>query len=63
MSLKRYLIVPIAPTIILGEWLSNSISLSKIIKEQSIKDLIYHDEERILFDIIIKIVHILILAH
>lgn len=44
MSLKRYLIVPIAPTIILGEWLLNSISLSTIIEEQSKKDLIYQDE-------------------
>jgi len=44
MSLKRYLIVPIAPTIILGEWLSNSISLSTIIEEQSKKDLIYQKE-------------------
>ena len=44
MSLKRYLIVPIAPTIILGEWLMNSISLSTIIEEQSKKDLIYQEE-------------------
>ena len=45
MSLKRYLIVPIAPTIILGEWLLNSISLSTIIEGQSKKDLIYQEEE------------------
>ena len=44
MSLKRYLIVPIAPTIILAEWLSNSVSLSTVIDGQSKKDLIYQDE-------------------
>ena len=46
MSLKRYLIVPIAPTIILAEWLSNSISLSSIIEEQCFKDLIYLEENK-----------------
>ena len=46
MSLKRYLIVPIAPTIILGEWLLNSISLSTIIEEQSKKDLIFEEENK-----------------
>ena len=46
MSLKRYLIVPIAPTIILGEWLLDSISLSSVIEEQSKKDLIYQDENK-----------------
>jgi hypothetical protein len=46
MSLKRYLIVPIAPTIILAEWLSNSISLSSVIEEQSKKDLIYQEENK-----------------
>ena len=44
MSLKRYLIVPIAPTIILAEWLNNCISFSSVIEEQSKKDLIYQDE-------------------
>ena len=44
MSLKRYLIVPIAPTIILAEWLDDSLSFSSIIEEQSKKDLIYQDE-------------------
>ena len=46
MSLKRYLIVPIAPTIILAEWLLDSLSLSYVIDEQSIKDLIYQDENK-----------------
>ena len=46
MSLKRYLIVPIAPTIILAEWLSNSVSLSSIIEQQSKKDLIYQEENK-----------------
>jgi ataxia telangiectasia mutated family protein len=36
--------VPIAPTIILGEWLLNSISLSTIIDVQSKKDLIFEEE-------------------
>ena len=44
MSLRRYLIVPIAPTIILAEWLNDCISLSSAIDEQSKKDLIYQDE-------------------
>ena len=44
MSLKRYLIVPIAPTIILAEWLNDCISFSSVIEEQSKKDLIYQDE-------------------
>ena len=44
MSLKRYLIVPIAPTIILAEWLNHCISFSSVIEEQSKKDLIYQDE-------------------
>ena len=44
MSLKRYLIVPIAPTIILAEWLNDCLSFSSIIEEQSKKDLIYQDE-------------------
>ena len=44
MSLKRYLIVPIAPTIILAEWLNHCISFSSVIEEQTKKDLIYQDE-------------------
>ena len=44
MSLKRYLIVPIAPVIILAEWLNDCISFSSVIEEQSKKDLIYQDE-------------------
>ena len=44
MSLKRYFIVPIAPTIILGEWLSDTKQLSEIIEEQCKKDLIYQEE-------------------
>ena len=46
MSLKRYLIVPIAPTIILAEWLSDSISLSSVIDEQSKKDIVFQDENK-----------------
>ena len=46
MSLKRYLIVPIAPTIILAEWLLDSISLSSVIDEQSKMDLIYQEENK-----------------
>ena len=46
MSLKRYLIVPIAPTIILGEWLSDSVSLSTILEEQIKKDIIYQEENK-----------------
>ena len=44
MSLKRYLIVPIAPTIILAEWLSNSVSLASVIDEQGKKNLIFQEE-------------------
>ena len=44
MSLKRYLIVPIGPTIILAEWLNDCISFSSAIEEQSKKDLIYQEE-------------------
>ena len=43
MSLKRYLIVPIAPTIILAKWLNDCASFSSIIEEQNKKDLIYHN--------------------
>ena len=44
MSLKRYLMVPIAPTIILAEWLNDCVSFSSVIDEQSQKDLIYQNE-------------------
>ena len=44
MSLKRYQIVPIGPTIILAEWLNDCISFSSAFEEQSKKDLIYQEE-------------------
>jgi phosphatidylinositol kinase/protein kinase (PI-3 family) len=50
MSLKRYLIVPIAPTIILAEWLNDCISFSSVIEEQYKKDLIYQEEYKSIID-------------
>ncbi len=44
MSLKRYLIVPIAPTIVLAEWLTNSDTFGNILEKESIKNLIDYSD-------------------
>ena len=44
MSLKRYMITPIAPTIILAEWLSNSDSLNSIYSLCGEKVGIFNDD-------------------